>query len=196
MLKKLKQYAKKRDFSKTNEPKPNMSKNAKEKKDTKRKSNNLEKLLPKKNILKKTKIKSDKKSKDNITQNVKRFVIQHHFASHEHFDFRLENKGVLLSFAVPKGMPKKVGEKRLAIMVEDHPLDYINFSGQIPSGQYGAGSVTIWDSGTYAPLEKIDDGIKKGNIKILLFGKKTKGVFNMIKMDDKNWLLIKDKKII
>lgn len=121
-------------------------------------------------------------------QKGKRFVIQKHLASHEHFDFRLEIEGILKSWAIPKIIPSKPGEKRLAVEVEDHPLEYIDFEGIIPDGNYGAGKVEIWDTGTYEIIEKTD---KK--IIFNLNGKKTKGSYYLIKLKDNNWLLIKGK---
>ena len=130
------------------------------------------------------------------------FVIQRHKASHLHYDFRLEMDGVLKSWAVPKGPSLNPKDKRLAMMVEDHPYDYKDFAGVIPSG-YGAGIVEIWDKGTYADLENSDiktaqkslkAGLKAGNLKIRMFGKKLKGEFALVKLkgkEDNSWLLIK-----
>ena len=95
-----------------------------------------------------------------------RFVLHEHFSGHHHFDFRLEQDGVLKSWAVPKGLPEKPGERRIAIAVEDHPLDYIGFTGTIPEGQYGAGEVTIRDAGTYEILIWSNE-----RIEILLHGR-------------------------
>ncbi|UKJ08515.1 DNA ligase D [Solitalea lacus] len=129
------------------------------------------------------------------------FVVQRHHASRLHYDFRLELEGVLKSWAVPKGPSLNPTDKRLAIMVEDHPLDYQYFEGEIPKGNYGAGNVTIWDKGYYQPLENTKDpqkaiktGLKKGDLKIILNGSKLKGEFVLVKIkseDENTWLLIK-----
>ena len=130
------------------------------------------------------------------------FVVQRHKASHLHYDFRLEMDGVLKSWAVPKGPSLNPKDKRLAMMVEDHPYDYKNFEGVIPSG-YGAGIVEIWDEGTYSDLENSDiisaqkilkAGVHAGNLKFSMFGKKLKGEFTLVKLkgkEDNSWLLIK-----
>lgn len=122
---------------------------------------------------------------------LKRFVIQYHKARKNHYDFRLEYQGVLLSWAIPKGISNNPKDKRLAIQVEDHPLDYIDFEGIIPSGNYGAGSVDIFDFGDYIPLENLKNGLKKGHLKFILNGNKIKGTYSLIKMEDNNWLIIK-----
>ncbi len=104
-------------------------------------------------------------------------------------------EGVLKSWAVPKGPPEDPSQKRLAIMVEDHPLDYIDFEGEIPEGQYGAGKVIIWDRGEYTLLEG-DDPVKeieKGKLVFRLEGKRLKGDFALIRMKGDNWLFIKKK---
>ena len=119
-----------------------------------------------------------------------RFVVQEHWASHHHFDFRLEMEGVLKSWAVPKGLPEKEGIKRLAVQVEDHPVDYINFEGEIPKGLYGAGKVKIYDKGKYELIDKTKD-----KISFILEGKKLKGEYHLIKtkLGKNQWLLIKTK---
>ncbi|MFZ5954946.1 MAG: DNA polymerase ligase N-terminal domain-containing protein [Nanoarchaeota archaeon] len=123
------------------------------------------------------------------------FVIQEHHATHLHYDFRLKISDVLKSWAIPKGIPLKEKQKRLAIETEDHPLEYANFEGFIPQGNYGAGEVIIWDKGSYENLseDKIGDAYKKGNIKIHLIGKKIKGEYALIKtkLGEKSWLIIK-----
>ncbi|WP_343633413.1 DNA ligase D [Fluviicola sp.] len=140
----------------------------------------------------------------NPDEDVLRFVIQKHAASHLHYDFRLEMAGVLKSWAVPKGPSVNPKDKRLAMMVEDHPYDYRTFEGIIPKGQYGGGTVIVWDEGTYTSLEP--EGSKKeqeksllkqlysGSLKFRLNGKKLKGEFALVKMHGKEenaWLLIK-----
>ena len=123
----------------------------------------------------------------------KRFVVQLHRARAKHYDFRLEHKGVLVSFAVPKGLSLSPEDKRLAVKVEDHPVDYLNFEGIIPKGNYGAGTVEIFDTGTYTPLENMEKGLKNGHIKVFLEGQKLVGAWAIVKMEDNNWLLIKEK---
>ncbi len=124
-----------------------------------------------------------------------RYVVQEHHASHLHFDFRFELDGVLKSWAVPKGFPKAPGIRRLAIMTEDHPIEYLTFSGTIPEGNYGAGEMSIWDTGTYEWVASgtPENGLSKGKLELVLHGEKLQGQYDMIRTDDaKNeWLLIK-----
>lgn len=115
-----------------------------------------------------------------------RFVVQEHHARRLHWDFRLELEGVLKSWAVPRGPPVEAGIKRLAIQVEDHPLDYYDFEGIIPEGQYGAGKVSVWDRGTYV-LEVREPR----KFHILLKGSKLKGDYRLINFKDRNWLIYK-----
>ncbi|MFL6490352.1 MAG: DNA polymerase ligase N-terminal domain-containing protein, partial [Nitrososphaera sp.] len=125
---------------------------------------------------------------------VLRFVIQKHNASRLHYDFRLETRdGVLLSWAVPKGPSLNPRQKRLAVETEDHPLDYIDFEGVVPEGNYGAGTVIVWDTGTYTTERDIRQQFRDGKISFLLSGKKLKGSFSLIKIRQrhKQWLLIK-----
>ena len=121
------------------------------------------------------------------------FVVQRHDARALHYDFRLERDGVLLSWAVPKGVPLELGQRHLAVHVEDHPLDYASFEGEIPKGQYGAGTVEIWDSGTYELLEKKPDG----GLTVRLDGKRLQGVWTLVPArlsgQEKNWLILRKR---
>ncbi len=148
--------------------------------------------------------KTPEPSGKNGKKNMFRFVVQRHDASHLHYDFRLELGGVLKSWAVPKGPSMNPEDKRLAVQVEDHPVDYIDFSGKIPKGNYGAGEVEVWDEGRFFPvnedLEKISEpqaikALEKGELKIFVKGEKLEGGFVLVRMkkDEKNWLLIKHK---
>ena len=136
-----------------------------------------------------------------------RFVVQKHAASHLHYDFRLEMDGVLKSWAVPKGPSLNPADKRLAMQVEDHPFDYKDFEGIIPNGNYGAGTVMVWDEGTYEPLAQTDatktaeekilrKELREGSLKFRLNGTKLKGEFALVRTkgrDDRSWLLIKHR---
>lgn len=117
-----------------------------------------------------------------------RFVVHEHHARRLHYDFRLEMGGVLRSWAVPKGAPEQVGDRRLAAQVEDHPLSYISFEGVIPEGQYGAGTVAIWDHGTYTLEKRTDD-----ELTFVLHGERLRGPYALIRMAHRpsDWLLIK-----
>lgn len=122
------------------------------------------------------------------------FCVQKHLASHLHYDFRLEHNGVLLSWAVPKGPSLNPADKRLAMKVEDHPYDYGDFEGVIPSG-YGAGIVMLWDRGTWAPQNgHVDAALAKGELKFTLDGVKLKGSWVLVRTrDERTWLLIKHR---
>jgi bifunctional non-homologous end joining protein LigD len=121
------------------------------------------------------------------------FVVQRHAARNLHYDFRLERDGALASWAVPKGVPLEPGQQHLAVHVEDHPLDYASFEGEIPKGEYGAGSVEIWDNGTYELLEEKRDG----GLTVRLHGKKLDGVWALVPAhlsgDPKNWLILRKR---
>ena len=133
------------------------------------------------------------------------FVVQKHATSHLHYDFRLELDGALKSWAVPKGPSMNPDDKRLAVMVEDHPYSYKDFEGNIPKGNYGAGNVIVWDNGTYTAIDatsnedgqkKLKAGLLKGHLAIYLNGKKLKGEFDLVKLKDEQenaWILIKKK---
>lgn len=129
------------------------------------------------------------KEKESKNKKLK-FVVQHHLARKDHYDLRLEWNGVYKSFAVPKGPSYNPQEKRLAIQVEDHPLSYGNFEGTIPKGQYGDGTVMLWEKGIWIPKEKPD--FNKGPIKFELKGKRLQGAWTLLKYKEDNWLLIKE----
>ncbi|MGE0521051.1 MAG: DNA polymerase ligase N-terminal domain-containing protein [Candidatus Binatia bacterium] len=124
-----------------------------------------------------------------------RFVVQKHRASRLHYDFRLEWNGVLLSWAVPKGPSVDPTARRLAMHVEDHPIDYIEFEGIIPEGEYGGGTVMVWDRGTYEPADPdVGKALKRGKLRFTLHGKKLKGEWVLVRTggpDSRAWLLIK-----
>ena len=138
-----------------------------------------------------------------------RYVVQHHLARRDHYDFRLEWDGALLSWAVPKGPSYNTRDKRLAIKVEEHPLEYRNFEGTIPKGQYGGGVVMLWDEGYWEPYGDVDDGLSAGMLKFVLHGSRLKGKWALVRLKEKderlkgkgdetkdtkdNWLLLKEK---
>ncbi|HTE48429.1 MAG TPA: DNA polymerase ligase N-terminal domain-containing protein [Candidatus Paceibacterota bacterium] len=131
------------------------------------------------------------------------FVVQKHDATQLHYDLRLQMKGVMKSWAVPKGPSMTAGVKRLAMQVEDHPISYNSFEGHIPKGQYGGGDVIVWDKGTYYSLstpkareseKEFLQGLKKGKLTFILQGTKLKGEFHMFRFNgEKNWMLVKAK---
>lgn len=146
-------YARKRDFTKTAEPKPRVAK----------------------------------------ARGALRFVVQKHRATALHYDFRLEAGGTLRSWAVPKGPSLDPRQKRLAMEVEDHPLEYASFEGVIPEGEYGGGAVMIWDEGVWTPMEDVDPvkALDKGELRFVLDGTKLKGSWTLIRTDGRRWLLMK-----
>ncbi len=157
----------------------------------------LQQYIEKRDFNKTSEPKSGKKTAKEL-----RFVVQRHHASHLHYDFRLEMDGVLKSWAVPKGPSLNPKDKRLAMMVEDHPYDYRTFEGEIPAGNYGGGVVTIFDEGTYESLEvsghekALLKGLYSGNLKFRLHGKILKGEFALVRLknaEGNSWLLIKHR---
>jgi len=142
--------------------------------------------------------KEDSQINNNRIKEKPRFVVQKHSATRLHYDFRLESKKeqVLKSWAVPKGISPDPKIKRLAILTEDHPLDYLLFEGIIPAGNYGAGTVIVWDFGTFDTTDDdcdILESFKDGKINFTLYGQKLKGMFSLIKMykRENQWLIIK-----
>ncbi|MGD0941163.1 MAG: DNA polymerase ligase N-terminal domain-containing protein [Terracidiphilus sp.] len=128
------------------------------------------------------------------------FVVQKHAASRLHYDFRLGWGGVLKSWAIAKGPSYSPSDKRLAVQVEDHPIEYGGFEGTIPKGQYGGGTVMVWDFGEWEPLDDVERGLRDGHLKFELHGEKLKGKWALVRMrsfagrsDKPNWLLIKEK---
>jgi bifunctional non-homologous end joining protein LigD len=121
------------------------------------------------------------------------FVVHEHHSSHLHYDFRLEIDGVLKSWAIPKGPSMNPNDKRLAIAVEDHPLEYGAFEGIIPAGRYGAGEVVIWDAGKFVPLNDLVQGLDEGRLAFRLEGKRLHGEFALVRFTGKRkeWLLLK-----
>ena len=122
------------------------------------------------------------------------FVVQKHRATSLHYDFRLEHNGVMLSWAVPKGPSLDPSNKRFAMQTEDHPIEYNQFEGVIPEGEYGGGTVMIWDRGTWEPeVEDVDRALAKGDLKFTLHGQKLRGSWVLVRMRERQWLLIKHR---
>jgi DNA ligase D-like protein (predicted 3'-phosphoesterase) len=122
------------------------------------------------------------------------FVVQHHAASTDHYDFRLEIDGALVSWAVPKGPSINPKEKRMARRTEDHPMEYESFEGVIPQGEYGAGQVIVWDQGTYTSERDMSEGLRRGHLSFQLNGQKLHGGFALTRLrggKDETWLLVK-----
>jgi len=133
--------------------------------------------------------KTDEPKGEKEMREVNIYVIQKHDASHLHYDLRLEMDGALRSWAIPKEPPTAVGVKRLAVQVEDHPLEYATFAGTIPEGEYGAGTVEIWDKGTYRLIDRKED-----KLVVEIDGQKLKGPYVLVRLKDKkNWLFFKKK---
>jgi len=127
-----------------------------------------------------------------------RFVVHKHQATADHYDLRLELGGVLKSWAVPKGPSLNPADKRLAVQTEDHPLEYIDFEGVIPEGEYGGGPMIVWDAGTWAPMDDAEKGLAAGGLKFRLAGEKLHGGWMLVRLKPRkgekrtNWLLFKE----
>lgn len=183
--KRLKEYARKRDFGSTSEPSGRKRATAKK--------------AAKKAASARASKPAAKRPRKAATKRAPIFVVQHHRASHDHHDFRLEHDGVLLSWAVPKHVSRTVGVRRLAVQVEDHPLEYATFTGTIPKGNYGAGTVERYDIGTWEPDFDVDHGLEKGHLAFTLHGDKLKGRWDLVRMAPRDgekpskpqWLLVR-----
>jgi bifunctional non-homologous end joining protein LigD len=144
-------------------------------------------------------ITSEPEGKVRKSETGRLYMVHKHDARRLHYDLRLEMNGVLKSWAVPKGPSLKAGEKRLAVHVEDHPIEYGRFEGVIPKNEYGGGTVMLWDQGAWVPIGDPEKGYAKGHIKFRLLGRKLKGAWSLTRMGEpageggKNWLLIKKK---
>lgn len=192
--KRLKEYETKRDFERTSEP----SARKRAKKRAMAKKAAAKKAVATKTVAK-TAVAKKKVAKKAVAKKAPIFVVQHHRASHDHHDFRLEHDGVLLSWAVPKHVSKTYGVRRLAVQVEDHPLDYATFVGTIPEGNYGAGTVERYDMGTWEPEGDVDEGLEKGKLSFTLHGDKLKGDWTLVRFKPREgespkkpqWLLMR-----
>ncbi len=208
MRKKLDEYNRKRNFEKTIEPevKPKHPKGAVKESDGAAKGQPGKTDDPKMNRDEYAGEAQEPEEKPDGSdgesqkpEEMPRFVVQHHIASRDHFDFRLEWDGALLSWAVPKGPSYNTRDKRLAVQVEDHPLEYRNFEGTIPKGEYGGGTVMLWDEGWWIPQADVDKGLDEGSLKFVLKGRRLKGRWALVRLkanegDTKNnWLLLKEK---
>ncbi len=172
----LRDYARKRDFSKTSEPSGGRSRKP-----------------------------AGKKRSPKPRRKHPRFTIQKHAATSLHYDFRLEIDGVLASWAVPKGPSTDPADKRLAMRTEDHPMEYLEFEGVIPKGEYGAGPVIVWDRGVFENISEtrkgepltLEQGLEKGDLKVFLLGEKIRGAYALVRTskpgDREQWLLIKKR---
>src|SRR5688500_17715389 len=159
----------------------------------------LEKYRAKRDFTESPEPAGDKPHKSPTGKKPRFFCVQKHLASHLHYDFRLELDGVLLSWAVPKGPSLDPATKRLAMHVEDHPIEYGGFEGIIPEGEYGGGTVLLWDKGTWEPVDDAERGYRDGALKFDLRGEKLKGRWMLVRKggkrapEEKNWFLFKEK---
>jgi len=142
-----------------------------------------------------SKVQGHKQNINLLKKNMPRFIVHEHHATHLHWDFRLEYEGVLKSWAIPKGASMNPADKRHAIQVEDHTLEYGNFEGVIPEGEYGAGEVTIWDEGAYEPIGDMEAGLQRGHITFVLHGSRLIGEFALVRLKKgakgNEWLMVR-----